>query len=93
LQVAYHPKDRHAVRLLVLSDQTDRDADRFLADELSYEVEDSVELTYVFQKSAGLSILAGAKVQREDDSELNDSFTSEREVYIKFKYDFNMDLF
>jgi hypothetical protein len=74
-------------------DQTDRDADRFLADELSYEVEDSVELTYVFQKSAGLSILAGAKVQREDDSELNDSFTSEREVYIKFKYDFNMDLF
>jgi hypothetical protein len=93
LQVAYHPKDRHAVRLLILSDQTDRDTNRFLADELSYEVKDSIELTYVFQQSAGLSILAGAKAQREDDSELSDAFTSEREVYIKFKYDFNMDLF
>jgi hypothetical protein len=93
LLIAYHPLDRHVFRLQFLFDQTDRDADRFLADELDFEEENSIELTYVFQKSTGLSILAGAKLQREDDSEINDTFTSEREVYIKFKYDFNVDLF
>ena len=92
LQLAYYPKDHHAIRLLVLDDKTDRDAARFLADELPRETEKSIQLTYLFRNNTGLSILAGAKLQLDDDSEINDEFTAAREVYIKFLYDFGMDV-
>jgi len=92
LQATYHPQESHAIRFLLLDDRTDRDAARFLADELDRETERSAELTYVYKKYSGLSILAGAKALLEDDSLINEEFTSEREVYIKLKYDFSIDV-
>ena len=35
-----------------------------------------------------LSILAGVKLEREDDSATNNEFTSNRQAYLKFVYDF-----
>ena len=90
LQIVFHPVDRHTIRLLARFDVTDRDAARFLGDDPPREKEDSVELTYLFRKSRGLSILTGAKLEQESDTDTA-AFTSKREVYIKLIYDFKKD--
>jgi hypothetical protein len=92
-QLSYHPKEHHSFRFLYLNDQTDRDSARFLAEEPEFEAEESIQLTYIFTKQSGLSILAGGKAQRDEDSDTNGKFTSKREVYIKFMYNFSKDIF
>lgn len=89
LLTEYRPNKHHAFRLLLLSDRTDRDTARFLADEPAFETDKSLELTYVYKTKRGLFILVGGKFELEDDSDINGEFLSKREVYIKFKYDFN----
>ena len=93
LQLTYHPKERHYYRLLYLNDRTDRDTARFLAEEPSFETGESIEFTYLFTRESGLSILAGAKAYLENDSDLNGRYTSEREVYLKFVYNYSVDMF
>ncbi len=88
LQLAYHFTSHHGLRLLVLYDQTDIDTTRYLGDEVPYEEEGSFELTYLYNPGTSLSVLAGAKAKQENDSSLEHSFTSDREVYIKLVYDF-----
>jgi hypothetical protein len=58
-----------------------------LKDELEYDKENSVEVTYLYKPSTELAILTGAKIEQEDDSSLPHEFTSDREVYIKLVYD------
>ena len=48
----------------------------------------TAELTYLYRTRPGLSILVGGKLRSESDSEVNQEFTSCRQVYIKFVYDF-----
>ena len=93
VQLSYHPKEHHSFQLLYLNDETDRDSARFLADEPAFEAEESIQLTYLFTKQSGLSILAGGKALRVEDSDTNGKFTSEREVYIKFVYNFSQNIF
>ena len=88
VQAAWFPSERNGFRFLLLRDKTDRDVDRFLADELAFEKETAMEFTYLRRNPRGLSILAGLKLEREDDSDTNNEFTSNRQVYIKFVYDF-----
>ena len=76
--------------LLFLDDRTDRDVGRFLGDELPREDKTTFEFTYLYRRDRGLSILAGANVQWQSDTE-TDEFTSEREVYIKVVYDLRRD--
>lgn len=90
LQITYHPWDRHTFRFLVLNDETDRDAPRYVGDDPAFERERTAEFTYIYQRTKGLSILAGAKLKREDDSEGED-FTSGRQVYLKVQYNFDTD--
>ena len=89
-KVLYQPWDRHVFRLLYLNDRTDRDVDRFLGDEVSREDESTLEFTYLYRRDRGLSILAGANIQRQSDTN-TEEFTSEREVYIKLVYDLRRD--
>ena len=90
-KVLYRPWNRHIFRLLYLDDRTDRDISRFLGEELPREDESTLEFTYLYRRDRGLSILAGANVQWESDSETSE-FTSEREVYVKLVYDLRRDL-
>ena len=88
LQVAYYPAKKHTLRFLLLNDKTTRDAERFLGDDPSLEREKTAELTYLYRTRPGLSILAGGKLKTESDSESDQEFTSGRQVYIKFVYDY-----
>ena len=92
LQVAYHLHDRHAFRFLYLDDRTDRDTTRFLGDDPARETEETVEFTYLYRNSPRWSVLAGAKLKRDSDSSTSGTFTSEREVYVKLRYDFDVEL-
>jgi hypothetical protein len=87
IQWAYVPRDRHVVRLLLLLDKTDRDTARYLGDEVEFEKETTLQFTYLYRKSSGLSVLAGINVTREEEDGI-ENFTSEREAFIKFVYDF-----
>jgi len=92
LQLAYHPKKNHTFRVLFLNDKTTRDAERFLGNDPPLETEKTVELTYLYRTRPGLSILAGGKLKTESEGnsegEITDEFTSGRQVYIKFLYDY-----
>jgi len=88
LQAVYHPVRGHMFRLLLLNDRTTRDSARFLEDEQSFEKERSVEFTYIYAQQTGLSVLAGGKLSLESNSEINGEFTSNRQIYIKLRYDF-----
>lgn len=91
LTLIHRPDDKRALRLMIKSDKTDRDTSRFVGDDPAWEKEKSMELTYYRKLSYKIELLTGVKFDLEDDSELNDQFTSNREFYIKLIWQFNGD--
>ena len=92
IQAGLHLDNQQVIRLLVLFDKTDFDADRYLGEDLTFEKEKTLEFTYLNRRNSGFSILTGMKLVLEDDNSLEEQFTSEREFYFKVRYDFNKDI-
>ncbi len=91
LKLIYHPWEKHVFRVLLLDDGTWRDTDRFLAEVLPREDERTTELTYLYRRTKGFSVLLGAKLIRQEDPQ-GDRFTSDRQVYLKLQYKFDKEL-
>ncbi len=84
--VNWRPNDTRQVRLLVKYDKTTRDIARWRGEELANEEEFDIELTHTRYLSKNLSFISGIKFTRESDSEINDTYTTDRQFYLRVNY-------
>lgn len=82
----YRPDETRVLRFLLKVDETERDISRWRGEELSLEREVEAELTYGRELTKNLTVLAGMKLTREKDNEIDDDFTSKREIYLRLNY-------